>query len=150
MNFGKCNGKDKRHKIGHKAEDCIENNVLCQTCGGNYVNLNDTIKMNFAGIDLQCTKCCEGLQVKSKEIHGNNYPIRKGHWNDMEIPASKNTLVETIDIHNKKIRFCYLFYRKIGGYCIVDSIAITECLGYKNISPKKTSIICKKATWIDM
>jgi len=151
MNFGKCNGKDKRRKIGNKAEECIENNVICQSCGGNYVNLNDTIKMNFAGIDLQCTICCEFLQVKSKEIHdGINYPILNGHWNKMKIPASKNTLVETISINSKNIRFCYLFYKKIDGDCIVNSIAITECLTPKNISPQKNSIICKRATWIDM
>jgi hypothetical protein len=151
MNLGIISGKCKRQKVGHRAEKVIEGVLNCETCGGSYENINENVHLNFPGIDHRCRDCGEVLQCKAKHIIGDKYPIVNGHWNHIVVPASKHTLSETISSYANKIRFCYLFYRKTkDGICVVDSIAITERLSFKNIAKNKSSIISNKACWVDI
>lgn len=96
-----------RTAIGEAGEETFGRIGPCLTCGRNegWNNLND-IQTNFPGVDLQCARCGDVVQVKTYAS-----PISQNGMR-MSIPVSAATIDQTLTKYKGRIRFAYIYYEK--------------------------------------
>jgi hypothetical protein len=146
----KAKKSTERMKTGDFGEQFCVENTSCQSCGGKFKNLNDE-KRNTIGVDLQCKKCGQHIQVKTTCLKPNgNCPLTqpdKSSWNEVIIQSTPTTR-RTLTAYNMKIRYYCVIYKNTSHGKEVQYIAITELLSMKNICRGEKAIMAKDTKWI--